>query len=146
MSKAKRSSRKRAISPVHPHAAAIDIGATLHVAAVGPDRDPEPVRSFGTFTGDLHRLADWLKQCRISTVAMESTGVYWIPAFEIREQLGLPVALVAARRACARPKRSDRHWSATTGRNTSSPWRRLWSYMTLTWPRLVTATGGSRLS
>ena len=57
MSKAKRSSRKRAMSPVHPHAAAIDIGATLHVAAVGPDRDPEPVRSFGTFTADLHRLA-----------------------------------------------------------------------------------------
>src|SRR4051812_25997552 len=78
MSQGKRSSRKRAISPVHPHAAAVDIGATLHVAAVGPDRDPEPVRSFGTFTADLHRLADWFEHCGVKTVAMESTGVYWI--------------------------------------------------------------------
>jgi hypothetical protein len=67
------------MSLVHPNAAAIDIGATLHVAAVGPDHDPEPVRSFGTFTGDLHRLADWFKQCGVSTVAMESTGVYFSP-------------------------------------------------------------------
>src|SRR5919206_4264026 len=58
MSRAKRSSRKRAMSPVHPHAAAVDIGATSHVAAVGPDRDPEPVRSFGPFTADPHRLPD----------------------------------------------------------------------------------------
>ena len=71
------------MSPVHANAAAIDIGATLHVAAVGPDRDPEPVRSFGTFTGDLHRLADWFEQCGVTTVAMESTGVYWIPVFEL---------------------------------------------------------------
>ena len=79
MSKAKRSSRKRAISPVHPHAAAIDIGATSHVAAVGPDRDLEPVRSLGTSTADLHRLADWLERRGVRTVAMESTGVYRIP-------------------------------------------------------------------
>ena len=77
MPRTKRS--RMAMSPVHTNAAAIDIGATLHVAAVGPDRDPEPVRSFGTFTGDLHRLADWFKQCGVTTVAMESTGVYWIP-------------------------------------------------------------------
>jgi hypothetical protein len=57
-------------NPEQPsNAAAIDIGATLHVAAVGPDRDPEPVRSFGTFRGDLHRLADWFKQC-----GAEATG------------------------------------------------------------------------
>src|SRR4249919_2908713 len=73
MSRTKRSSME--MSPVHANAAAIDIGATLHVAAVGPDRDPEPVRSFGTFTGDLHRLADWFKQCGVTTVAMESTVV-----------------------------------------------------------------------
>ena len=58
MAKAKQSRRGREMSPVHAHAAAVDIGATLHVAAVGPDRDPEPVRSFGTFTADLHRMAD----------------------------------------------------------------------------------------
>ena len=58
----------------HPNAAAIDIGATMHVAAVGPDHVCEPVRSFGTFTGDLDRLADWFKQCGVRTVAMESPG------------------------------------------------------------------------
>jgi transposase len=100
--------------PVHPHAAAIDIGATLHVAAVGPDRDPEPVRSFGTFTADLRRLADWLVQCGVTTVAMESTGVYWIPAYEILEQRGLEVVLVNARDAKHVPGRktdvSDAQW------------------------------------
>jgi transposase len=114
MSKAKRSSRKRAMSPVHPHAAAIDIGATLHVAAVGPDRDPEPVRSFGTFTADLHRLADWLGRCGVRTVAMESTGVYWIPVYEVLEQRGLAVVLVNARDAKHVPGRktdvSDAEW------------------------------------
>jgi transposase len=102
------------MAPVHPHAAAIDIGATLHVAAVGPDRDPEPVRSFGTFTADLHRLADWLTQCGVTTVAMESTGVYWIPAYEILEQRGLEVVLVNARDAKHVPGRktdvSDAQW------------------------------------
>ncbi len=97
MPKTKRSCTE--ISPVHANAAAIDIGATLHVAAGGPHRDPEPVRSFGTFTGDLHRLADWFKQRGVSTVAMESTGVYWIPAFEILEQRGFTVLLVNARDA-----------------------------------------------
>jgi hypothetical protein len=97
MPRTKRS--RMVISPVHVNAAAIDIWATVHVAAVGPDRDPEPVRSFGTFTGDLHRLADWFKQCGVSTVAMESAGVYWIPVFEILEQLGFTVVLVNARDA-----------------------------------------------
>src|SRR3954449_10252033 len=69
--------------PIHPDAAAIDIGATMHVAAVSPDRDPEPVRTFGTVTDELHRLADWFEKCGIKTIAMESTGVYWIPAYEI---------------------------------------------------------------
>ena len=56
--------QQRGMSPIHPDAAAIDIGAKMHVAAVGPDRDPEPVRTFGTFTGDLHRLADWFERVR----------------------------------------------------------------------------------
>ena len=63
---------------VHPNAAAIDIGATMHMAAVGADRTSEPVRSFGTFTGDLHRLVDWFAECGVKTVVMESTSVYWI--------------------------------------------------------------------
>ena len=114
MARPKQSRARRDISPTHPDAAAIDIGATMHVAAVGPDRDAEPVRSFGTFTGDLQRMADRLKQCGIRTVAMESTGVYWIPAFEILDQRGFEVVLVNARDAKHVPGRktdiSDAQW------------------------------------
>ena len=65
--------------------------------AVHPDCDPEPVRSFATFTEDLHRLADWLAICQVKSVAMESTGVYWIPLFQILEKRGFEVCLVNAR-------------------------------------------------
>ena len=99
MSQTKRSRKPRGLSPVHPAAAAIDIGATMHVAAVGPDRDKEPVRTFRTFTGDLERLADWFARCGIKTIAMESTGVYWVPVFEILEQRGFEVMVVNARDA-----------------------------------------------
>jgi transposase len=102
------------MSPIHPRAAAIDVGAKMHVAAVGPDRASEPVRTFGTFTDDLHRLADWFQECGIETVAMESTGVYWIPVFEILEQRGFEVLLVNARDAKHVPGRktdvSDAQW------------------------------------
>jgi transposase len=64
-----------------------------------PDRDAEPVRSFGTFTGDLQRLADWFECCGNRTIAMESTEVYWIPVFEILDQRGFEVVLVNARDA-----------------------------------------------
>jgi len=84
---------------VHAHAAAIDIGATIHVAAVGPDRDPEPVRTFGTFTDEIRRMADWLAACGAETIVMESTGIYWIPAYEILEERGFDVQLVNARDA-----------------------------------------------
>src|SRR3954449_8645570 len=102
----------RAMSPIHPRA--IDVGSKMHVAAVGPDRASEPVRTFGTFTDDLHRLADWFQECGIKTVAMESTGVYWIPVFEILEQRGFEVLLVNARDAKHVPGRtphlSDAQW------------------------------------
>jgi transposase len=84
-------------STINPHAAGIDIGATQHVVAVAAARDPTPVRTFRTFSGDLHALADWLRAVGITTVAMESTGVYWIPVFEIREARGFEVVLVNAR-------------------------------------------------
>jgi transposase len=64
---------------INPDAAGIDCGATAHFVAVPPDRDTTPVQSFGTFTTDLHRLADWLEACRVTSVALEATGVYWIP-------------------------------------------------------------------
>ena len=68
---------------MHPHAAGIDVGNSAHYVAVRPDRDPHSVRRFECFTADLHRLADWLQQCGVTTVAMQSTGVYWIPLYEI---------------------------------------------------------------
>jgi transposase len=90
----KRPKRKTNQQPFHPNAAGIDCGATDHFVAVPKDRDPQPVRSFRTFTADLYALADWLVQCSIDTVAMESTGVYWIPLFEILEARGFEVYLV----------------------------------------------------
>jgi transposase len=96
-SKRDRRSEKALLEKIHLHAAGIDIGARQHFVAVPAERDPKPVRSFGTFTSDLHRLADWLRECGIETVAMESTGVYWIPVFQILEARGLEVLLVNAR-------------------------------------------------
>ena len=89
------------------NAAGIDIGAELHYAAVPPGRDPEgrDVRHFSTFTADLHKLADWLRQCSIDTVAMESTGVYWIPLFEILDSQGFDVRLVNPRNVKNAPGR-----------------------------------------
>jgi len=84
------------LSCIEPNAAGIDVGATEIFVAVPPDRDPSPVRSFETFTQDLHRLKSWLQQCGITTVAMESTGVYWIPLFQILERAGMEVCRVNA--------------------------------------------------
>src|SRR5438128_930747 len=85
------------LSTINPDAAGIDVGSTFHVVAVSGDRDDKPVRTFRTFSGDLHRLADWLAETGIKTVAMESTGVYWIPVFEILDARGFEVLLVNAR-------------------------------------------------
>ena len=82
---------------INPNAAGIDCGSEVHYVAVPADRDPIPVRSFKTFTAELHRLADWLVACGVTSVAMESTGVYWIPLYEILEARGLDVVLVNAR-------------------------------------------------
>lgn len=81
----------------NPNAAGIDIGSASHYVAVPADRDDEPVREFKSFTVDVHKLADWLEACGVDTVAMESTGVYWIPVYEILERRGLTVLLVNAR-------------------------------------------------
>jgi transposase len=85
------------LPPLNLNAAGIDIGSTKHYVAVPVDRDPEPIRSFESFTCDLFRLVDWLRACRIDTVAMESTGVYWIPLYQILEGRGFKVHLVNAR-------------------------------------------------
>ena len=106
---------KQAVLPVmRADAAGIDIGATEIFVAVPPDRATENVRSFPTFTQDLYALAEWLKQCGVKTVAMESTGVYWIPLFQILEERGFEVYLVNARHVKNVPGRrtgvSDCQW------------------------------------
>lgn len=95
--KGKHSVNRGGLPVLNPNAAGIDIGATEIFVAVPADRDAQPVRSFATFTQDLHCLADWLASCGIETVAMEATGVYWIPLFQILEARGLKVCLVNAR-------------------------------------------------
>jgi transposase len=82
---------------VNPNAAGLDIGSDEILACVPIDRAAQPVRQFGTFTPDLIALADWLIACHIETVAMESTGVYWIPVYEILEARGLKPQVVNAR-------------------------------------------------
>jgi hypothetical protein len=82
------------LAAVNLHAAGIDIGAEAHFVAVPPSDDPQPVRSFGAYTADLEALADWLATCGITTVALESTGVYWIPLFALLETRGFEVLLV----------------------------------------------------
>lgn len=99
---------------IHPHAAGMDIGADEIVVAVPPDRDPQPVRVFHTFTLDLHALVAWLIACRVDTVALESTGVYWIPIYDLLEQHRIVPYLVNARHVKMVPGRktdwNDSQW------------------------------------
>src|SRR6202166_175226 len=92
---------------VHPNAAGIDIGNEVHYVAVPPNRSSEAVRRFGCTTAELRAMADWLKQCGIQTVAMQSTGVYWIAVFDILEEAGLEVYLVNARETKNLPGRKS---------------------------------------
>ena len=86
----------KALEIVHPDAAGIDVGGSEHWVAIGPDRDPEPVRRFGCFTADVREMGRWLVEKGVRSVAMQSTGVYWMPVFEVLEQQGLEVYLVNA--------------------------------------------------
>lgn len=99
--KSKKQKRKISINQgwelINPHAAGIDIGSREHFVCVPPEATAENVRRFGTFTADLEALADWLKECGVTSVAMEATGVYWIPVFQILEARGFAVRLVNAR-------------------------------------------------
>jgi transposase len=92
---------------MHPNAAGIDVGNSAHYVAVRPDRDPVPVRRFECFTADLHRLADWLQQCGVTTVALQSTGVYWLPLYDILDTRGFDVYLVNARHTKNLPGRKS---------------------------------------
>lgn len=82
------SEAKRELPMINADAAGIDLGADYHWVSVPEDRDPECVRRFGCFTADLYEMTKWLHECGIKTVAMEATGVYWIPVFQILETQG----------------------------------------------------------
>ena len=98
-------SRKGVLETIHLNASGIDIGGKSHWVAVPPDRSESSVREFKCFTPDLHAIADWLEECGIDTVAMESTGVYWVPLYEILEERGFEVLLVNAQHAKGVPGR-----------------------------------------
>jgi len=93
----KKTKNVKMLQNINPNTAGIDIGATEIYTAVPYERDDQPVRRFDTFTADLHDAAKWLKACGIDSIAMESTGVYWIPVFQILESYGFEVVLVNAR-------------------------------------------------
>ena len=110
MARRKRSGKgTRSAQPqeVHPNAAGLDVGATSIYAAVRAEHAAQPIQSFPTFTCDLHALADWLSACQVDTVAMESTGVYWIPVYQILEARGFEVVLVNARHVRSVPGRKS---------------------------------------
>jgi transposase len=92
------SNKDAQLTRINEHAAGIDIGSESHFVAVPPSSCPNPVRQFSVFTRDLYAIADWLKECDVKTVAMESTGVYWVPLYEVLEERGFEVKLVDARK------------------------------------------------
>ena len=92
---------------VHPDAAGIDIGNESHYVAVPPTRDSQPVRRFGCTTSELKEMSVWLKQCAIRTIALQSTGVYWIAVYDILEQAGFEVYLVNANQTKNLPGRKS---------------------------------------
>ena len=98
MSRGQSSAKLAELSQLNLNAAGIDVGAGSHFVAVPADRSQQPVREFEAFTSDLYRLADWLAECGVEAVAMESTGVYWIPLFGVLEERGFQVLLVDPRR------------------------------------------------
>ncbi len=97
MAQRNRAFSRAGLQVTHPDAAGVDVGGATHYAAVRADADDEPVRQFNCFTGDLNAMADWFDQCGVKIVAMESTGVYWIPLYEVLERRGFQVLLVNAR-------------------------------------------------
>lgn len=93
----RRKSKKQPLKIIHPHCAGIDIGSKEHWVAVDPDCDEKPVRVFSAFSDDLYAMADWLKSLNVEVVAMEATGVYWIPLYEVLDGRGFQVNLVNSR-------------------------------------------------
>jgi transposase len=88
----------RTLEQINLHAAGVDVGSEEMWVAVPPGSDREDVRRFGAYTRDLYAIADWLEKCGVKTVALESTGVYWVPLYEVLEERGYEVRLVDASR------------------------------------------------
>jgi hypothetical protein len=104
------------LSIVNPHAGGIDVGNESHFVAVPSDRDPSPVQEFGCWTADLVRMAKWLQFCRIDTVAIQATGVYWIALYDILTEHGIRAVLVNARNTKNIPgRKSEDHKRSRTG-------------------------------
>jgi transposase len=113
MKRKSRRAKEQKVSPINedleliePDAAAVDVGSRSHWVAVNPQRDPSPVREFGTFTTDLMSLVDWLAQCGAKSVVMEATGVYWVSLYELLEERGFKVYVVDAHTVRHLPGRS----------------------------------------
>jgi len=110
----KRSNKPTGLPVIHDRAAGIDIGSRFHVVGVPPELCDEPVQTFQAFTGDIERMADWLVSLGIQTVAMESTGVYWVSVFEVLQGRGIHVIVANAREARSVPGRksdvNDAQW------------------------------------
>ena len=106
---------------INPDAAGIDVHSNMHMVCVPADRDANPVRQFGANTADLQKIVAWLKKCRIKTIALESTGVYWIALFELIESEGFEVNLVEPGQLsrCGAPPR--RTYSTRSGSNGCTP-------------------------
>ena len=110
----------KALEIMHPEAAGIDVGGSEHWVAVRPDRDPEPVRHFDCFTADLRAMARWLVEKGVRSVAMQSTGVYWMPVLEVLEEYGLEVYLVNAQHTKNVPgRKSDVQEFCASGKSKS---------------------------
>ena len=100
--------KSKAFPILYPNAAGIDISSKEHYVAVNPESSSTPIRAFGSFTEDLNAIALWLKECHVDTVAMESTGIYWVSLFLVLEEAGFDVVLVTAKHVKnVRGKKSD---------------------------------------
>src|ERR1700719_3495474 len=109
----KRSRDWESLPPLNQNAAGLGVGNAEHYVAVPAGRDAEPVQKFGSFTADLHRMAQWLKACGIQTVAMQATGVYWVALYQILEDHGLEVNVVNAHHTKTLPGRKTDIWNAS---------------------------------
>jgi transposase len=108
----KKSSKRKAtvqdldsLPVLHLNAAGIDVGSAEHYVAVAAHRDPQPVRKFGSFTADVHCMAQWLKACQVETVVMQATGVYWVALYQILQEYGFDTQVVNARYTKSLPGR-----------------------------------------